>query len=170
VGHKYSVGEKIKGRVRSFTDFGAFITLDEGVDALMHISDMSWTRHIKHPSDILKKGQTIEAVVLSIDSEKERMSLGLKQLTTDLWVEEIPSKYQLGHEVTGKILKIAECGLFITFNNDVEGLIYASEIDLDKSTKLEEEFKIGEEVTATIIKVDTNERKIGLSMKQGFRT
>jgi small subunit ribosomal protein S1 len=168
VGHKYSVGQKITGKVRSFTDFGAFITLDEGVDALLHISDMSWTRHIKHPSDILKKGQSIEAIVLSVDPEKERMSLGLKQLTPDLWDAEIPSHYHVGLEVTGRILKIAECGLFITFNDDIEGLIYASEIDVDQSARLEDKFNIGDEVKATIIKVDTSERKIGLSMKQDF--
>ncbi|RMD59864.1 MAG: S1 RNA-binding domain-containing protein, partial [Nitrospirae bacterium] len=166
VGQKYKKGQKIKGVVRSFTDFGAFITLEEGVDALLHISDMSWTRHIKHPSEILKRGQTIEAVVLSVEPEKERMSLGLKQLTEDLWLKEVPSKYKVGDIVKGKIVKITEHGLFIAFNGEeVEGLIYASEIDKEPSVSLEEMFKVGQEVTAKIIKVNPEERKIGLSMK-----
>jgi small subunit ribosomal protein S1 len=166
VGRKYQIGQKIKGVVRSFTDFGAFITIEEGIDALLHISDVSWTRHIRHPSEILRKGQTIEAVILNIEPEKERMALGLKQLTPDLWLEEVPSKYKKGDTVKGKIVKIAEFGLFISFNGgDIEGLVYASEIDKDPSAPLEELYKIGDEISATIIKVDSTERKIGLSMK-----
>ena len=166
VGQKYSVGQRIKGKVRSFTDFGAFISLEEGVDALLHISDMSWTRHIRHPSEILKKGQPIEAVVLNIEPEKERMALGLKQLTNDLWVEEVPKRFKVGDTVSGQIVKITEFGLFVAFDGgDIEGLVYASEIDKDANEALDKMYKVGQDVTATIIKVDTVERKIGLSMK-----
>lgn len=167
VGQKYSVGQRIKGKVRSFTDFGAFISLEEGVDALLHISDMSWTRHIRHPSEMLKKGQTIEAVVLNIEPEKERMALGLKQLTDDLWIEEVPKRFKVGDTVKGHIVKITEFGIFIAFDGgDIEGLIYASEIEKDPDESLDKIYKVGQDVTAKIIKVDTAERKIGLSMKK----
>jgi small subunit ribosomal protein S1 len=167
VGHKYSVGQRIKGKVRSFTDFGAFISLEEGVDALLHISDMSWTRHIRHPSEILKKGQTIEAVVLNIEPEKERMALGLKQLTQDLWIEEVPKRFKVGDTVRGQIVKITDFGLFVAFDGgDIEGLVYASEIEKGANETLDKLYKVGQEVTATIIKVDTSDRKIGLSMKE----
>ncbi|HLC15494.1 MAG TPA: S1 RNA-binding domain-containing protein, partial [Thermodesulfovibrionia bacterium] len=167
VGQKYSVGQRIKGKVRSFTDFGAFISLEEGVDALLHISDMSWTRHIRHPSEILRKGQTIEAVVLNIEPEKERMALGLKQLTQDLWIEEVPKRFKVGDTVHGQIVKITDFGLFVAFDSgDIEGLVYASEIEREGNEPLEKLYKIGQQVTATIIKVDTSDRKIGLSMKE----
>ncbi len=165
VAQRYRVGQKIAGRVRSFTEFGAFIGLDEGVDALLHISDMSWTRHIKHPSEILKKGQKIEAIVINIEPEKERMALGIKQLTPDPWLEEIPMTFRLSDRVKGKVVKIADFGIFIELEGGVEGLIYSSEIEKPASKKLEEIAKIGDELEARIIKVDTSERKIGLSMR-----
>lgn len=157
---KYNVGEQITGVVRSFTDFGTFIELPEGVDALLHISDMSWTRHIKHPSEVLQKGQSIEAVILSMDPEKERMSLGLKQIQPDPWLEEIPSRFHLGEEVKCSVLRQTEFGLFVEIEGGVEGLIYSSET----GDRLNEEIKAGDEITAWIIKVDTEERKIGLSL------
>lgn len=162
---KYAVGEKVTGRVKSISDFGAFITLDEGIDALLHISEMSWTKHIKHPSEVLKKGQKIEVVILSIDPEKERIAVGLKELTPDPWIEEIPNKFKPGDQVTGKIIRIADFGLFIELEGTVEGLINASDIDKKKDEKLDEMYKIGTELTARIINVDTAERKISLSLK-----
>ncbi len=161
---RYSVGQKITGIVSNITDFGAFISLDEGVDALLHISDISWTKHIKHPSEVLRKGQNIEVIVLSIDLEKERISAGLKELTPDPWIEDIPKKFKSGDHVKGKILKVTHFGLFVELEGGVEGLIYSSEIEKKQDEKLDEIYKIGTELTARVIKIDTSERKIGLSL------
>lgn len=160
VSRKYKVGDKVTGRVRSLTDFGAFVGLPEGIDGLIHISDMSWTRHIKHPSEILRRGQKTEAVILKIEPDKEKISLGLKQLMPDPWLKEIPEKYTLGKEVRCKVIKLTEFGIFVDIEGEVEGLIYSSEI-LQK----QEPFKEGDEVIARIIKINPEERKIGLSMK-----
>ncbi len=162
---KYPIGTRIEGKVKSLTDFGAFIGLDEGIDGLIHISDMSWTKHIKHPSELFKKGQKVEAVVLRIDKEKERLSLGYKQLTRDPWDDEIPGRYRVGDSTSGKVSKVADFGIFVELEGGVEGLIHISEAGLDPSAKLEEKFKLQEEVTAKIIKVDREERKIALSLR-----
>ncbi len=162
---KYSVGQKITGAVKSFTDFGAFISLEEGIDSLLHISDISWTTRVNHPSEVLKKGQHIEVVILNIDVEKERIAVGLKELAPDPWIDEIPKKYKLEEFIKGKIVKITEFGLFIELEDGVEGLIYTSEIEKDQDRNLEELFDIGSKISARIIKVDTPERKIGLSLK-----
>ena len=163
---RYPVGTRIEGKVKSVTDFGAFVGLDEGIDGLIHISDMSWTKHIKHPSELFKKGQRVEAVILRIDKEKERLSLGYKQLTPDPWETEIPSRYQVGGTATGTIAKIADFGLFVELEGDVEGLIHISETGQDSQGKLEELFKIGEPITAKVVKVDCEERKIALSVRE----
>jgi small subunit ribosomal protein S1 len=162
---KYPIGTRIEGKVKSLTDFGAFIGLDEGIDGLIHISDMSWTKHIKHPSELFKKGQKVEAVVLRIDKEKERLSLGYKQLNRDPWDDEIPSRYRVGDSTTGKVTKMADFGIFVELEGGVEGLIHISEAGLDQSGKLEDKFKLQDEVTAKIIKVDREERKIALSLR-----
>ena len=162
---KYPIGSRIEGKVKSLTDFGAFVGLEEGIDGLIHISDMSWTKHIKHPSELFKKGQKVEAVVLRIDKEKERLSLGYKQLARDPWDEAIPARYHLGDSVTGKVSKIADFGIFIELEGGVEGLIHVSESGLESSAKLEEKFKLQDDVTAKIIKVDREERKIALSLR-----
>ncbi|HEU4683362.1 MAG TPA: 30S ribosomal protein S1 [Nitrospira sp.] len=162
---KYPVGTRIEGKVKSLTDFGAFVGLDEGIDGLIHISDMSWTKHIKHPSELFKKGQKVEAVVLRIDKEKERLSLGYKQLTRDPWDDEIPSRYRVGDATTGKVSKVADFGIFVELDGGLEGLIHISEAGLEANAKLEEKFKLGDEVTAKIIKVDREERKIALSLR-----
>jgi small subunit ribosomal protein S1 len=162
---KYPVGTRIEGKVKSLTDFGAFIGLEEGIDGLIHISDMSWTKHIKHPSELFKKGQKVEAVVLRIDKEKERLSLGYKQLARDPWDEAIPARYHIGDSVTGKVSKVADFGIFIELDAGVEGLIHVSESGLEPSAKLEEKFKLQDDVTAKIIKVDREERKIALSLR-----
>jgi small subunit ribosomal protein S1 len=162
---KYPAGTRIEGKVKSLTDFGAFIGLDEGIDGLIHISDMSWTKHIKHPSELFKKGQKVEAVVLRIDKEKERLSLGYKQLSQDPWDDEIPSRYRVGDSASGKVSKVADFGIFVELDGGVEGLIHISEAGLDQSVKLEERFKLQDDVTAKIIKVDREERKIALSLR-----
>jgi small subunit ribosomal protein S1 len=163
---RYPVGTRIEGKVKSVTDFGAFVGLDEGIDGLIHISDMSWTKHIKHPSELFKKAQRVEAIILRIDKEKERLSLGYKQLTSDPWETEIPSRYQVGGTTTGTIAKIADFGVFVELEGDVEGLIHISETGQDRQGKLEELFKIGEPITAKVVKVDCEERKIALSVRE----
>jgi small subunit ribosomal protein S1 len=165
VEEKYPVGTRIEGKVKSLTDFGAFIGLEEGIDGLIHISDMSWTKHIKHPSELFKKGQKVEAVVLRLDKEKERLSLGFKQLTRDPWDDEIPSRYRVGDAVNGKVSKVADFGIFVELEGGVEGLIHISEAGLEPHAKLEEKFKLQDEVAAKIIKVDREERKIALSLR-----
>ena len=162
----YAIGTRIEGKVKSLTDFGAFVGLEEGIDGLIHISDMSWTKHIKHPSELFKKGQKVEAVVLRIDKEKERLSLGYKQLGSDPWDAEIPNRYGVGDVAVGKISKIADFGIFVELDGGVEGLIHISEAGLDPQAKLEEKFKLSDEVTAKIIKVDREERKIALSLRE----
>jgi small subunit ribosomal protein S1 len=132
----------------------------------LHISDISWTKHVKHPSELFKKGQKLEAVVLKIDREKERLSLGYKQLTRDPWDDEIPQRYKVGSSTTGKVTKITDFGVFVELEGGVEGLIHISETALDPSTRLEERFKVGEETSAKIIKVDREERKIALSLRE----
>jgi small subunit ribosomal protein S1 len=165
IAEKYPVGTRINGKVRNLTEFGAFIGLDEGIDGLIHISDISWTKHLKHPSEVLKKGQTVEAVVLSVDKAKERLSLGLKQLESDPWVSDIPSRYRVGDVVSCKVIKITDFGVFVELEDGVEGLVHISEIDKDPHTKVEDLMKLDDEVTAKIIKVDTSDRKIGLSIR-----
>ncbi|HSS30451.1 MAG TPA: 30S ribosomal protein S1 [Nitrospiraceae bacterium] len=162
---KYAIGTRIEGKVKSLTDFGAFVGLEEGIDGLIHISDMSWTKHIKHPSELFKKGQKVEAVVLRIDKEKERLSLGYKQLKSDPWDDEIPNRYGVGDVAVGKVSKVADFGIFVELDGGVEGLIHISEAGLDPQAKLEEKFKLMDEVTAKIIKVDREERKIALSLR-----
>jgi len=162
---KYAIGTRIEGKVKSLTDFGAFVGLEEGIDGLIHISDMSWTKHIKHPSELFKKGQKVEAVVLRIDKEKERLSLGYKQLKNDPWDDEIPKRYAVGDVAVGKVSKVADFGIFVELDGGVEGLIHISEAGLDPQAKLEEKFKLQDEVTAKIIKVDREERKIALSLR-----
>ena len=150
----------MEGKVKTITDFGAFIGLEEGIDGLIHISDMSWTKHVKNPSDVLKKGQKIKAVVLSIDEQKERISLGLKQLTPDPWDRAIPERYKFGQDETVKVTKVADFGAFVELEHGIEGLIPASEMVKDAPA-----FKEGDEVTARVIKVDKGDRKIALSVK-----
>jgi small subunit ribosomal protein S1 len=162
---KYAIGTRIEGKVKSLTDFGAFVGLEEGIDGLIHISDMSWTKHIKHPSELFKKGQKVDAVVLRIDKEKERLSLGYKQLKNDPWDDEIPNRYAVGDVAVGKVSKVVDFGIFVELDGGVEGLIHISEAGFDPQAKLEEKFKLQDEVTAKIIKVDREERKIALSLR-----
>jgi small subunit ribosomal protein S1 len=160
IGERYPVGAEVEGKVKTITDFGAFIGLEEGIDGLVHISDLSWTKHVKHPSEVLKKGQTARAVVLSIDAQKERISLGLKQLTSDPWETFIPGRYKVGQDETVKVTKVADFGVFVELEQGFEGLIPVSEFMKDAPA-----IKEGEEVTARVIKVDKADRKIALSIK-----
>ncbi|MFH2145874.1 MAG: 30S ribosomal protein S1 [Candidatus Omnitrophota bacterium] len=161
---KYPAGSRIKGRVRNLTDYGVFVELEEGIDGLIHVSDMSWTKKINNPSEFLKKGQKLEVVLLSIDESSHKISLGLKQLTEDPWPK-ISEKYPLETEVKGVISKITSFGLFMELEKELEGLVHITEINLEPTMKLEDSFKVGDEVTAKVIKLDNEQRKIGLSMK-----
>ncbi len=165
IAQRYQPGQKISGKVKSLTDFGVFVGLPEGIDGLIHISDLSWTKHIKHPSELLKKGQKIEAVILNLDPVNEKIALGLKQLEQDPWIEIIPAKFKLGDEVTGRALRITDFGIFIEIEGGVEGLIYSSEIVQPSEGEDQEQIKEGDEIKAKIIRIDLEERKIGLSMK-----
>jgi len=160
---KYSIGSVIKGRIRNLTDFGAFVEVEEGIDGLIHISDMSWTKRIKHPSEILKRGDLVEAVILNIDPEKQRLSLGLKQMTPNVW-EEFFKKHQVGDVVTGKIVSITNFGAFVELTPGVEGLVHISELEKDRLTDPKQKYQVGETLTLKIVKLDPRERKIGLSL------
>jgi small subunit ribosomal protein S1 len=160
IGERCPVGSEVEGKVKTVTDFGAFIGIEEGIDGLVHISDLSWTKHVKHPSEVLKKGQKAKAVVLSIDPAKERISLGIKQLTPDPWDKAIPERYKVGQDETVKVAKKADFGMFVELEHGIEGLIPASEVPKDSP-----DIKEGDEVTARVIKVDKGDRKIALSIK-----
>jgi len=162
----YPVGSKIQGKVKSLTDFGAFVGLEEGIDGLIHVSDMSWTKRLTHPSELFKKGQPVEAVVLKIDREKERLSLGYRQLTPDPWEKEIPEKYRVGSDVQVRVVKITDFGIFVEMEDGVEGLIHVSEAGLEAGTKIEKGVKLNDQLMAKVIKMDPAERKIALSIKE----
>lgn len=160
VARKYKVGDRVVGKVKTITDFGIFVRLPEGVDGLIHISDISWTKHIDHPSELFKKGQRIEAVITNLDPENEKLSLSIKHLTEDPWLKEIPEKFKIGQIYTAKVIKKTEHGLFVDLEGIVEGLVYNSEINKEKAVKE------GDEIKVLVIKVDPEKRKIGLSMKK----
>jgi small subunit ribosomal protein S1 len=165
VEQKYPVGSIIEGQIRNITDFGIFIGLDEGVDGLVHVSDISWTQKVKHPGELYKKGQIVRAVVLNIDKENERFSLGIKQLERDPW-EEIPRKYKPGTRVDGKVTSVTDFGIFLEIEPGIEGLIHVSEIAREKVDDPNRYAKVGDTLSAEVINVDRRERKIGLSMRQ----
>ena len=162
---KYQPGHTIKGRVRNLTNYGAFIEIDEGIDGLLHISDMSWSKKVAHPSEIIKKGEMIEVKILSVDKDKKRVSLGIKQLTDDPWKKEIPEKYHVGDIVKGKVTKMTDFGAFIDLSNGLEGLLHISEVSKEKIKKLESVIAIGQELDVKIVKIEPEARKIGLSLK-----
>ena len=164
VDERYPVGSEVEGKVRNLTDFGAFIALEEGIDGLIHISDMSWTQRVKHPSEILKKGQKVRAIVLNVDKENERLSLGLKQMELDPWTQ-VQTKYHVGQDVRVKVVKVTNFGAFAELEDGVEGLIHLSELSREKVTDPEEVVSVGQELDAKIIKIDVETRKIGLSVR-----
>ena len=162
---RYPVGTVVEGKIKNITDFGIFIGLDEGIDGLVHISDISWIQKIKHPAELYKKGDMVKAVVLSIDKENERFSLGIKQLEPDPW-EEVPKKYRRGQVVKGMITNITDFGIFLEIEEGVEGLVHVSEIAEDKVQNLKEFAKVGEPLEVLIISIDKRNRKIGLSLRE----
>ena len=164
VDERYPVGSEVEGKVRNLTDFGAFIALEEGIDGLIHISDMSWTQRVKHPSEILKKGQKVRAVVLNVDKDNERLSLGLKQMELDPWTQ-VQTKYHVGQDVRVKVVKVTNFGAFAELEDGVEGLIHLSELSREKITDPEEVVSVSQELDAKIIKIDLETRKIGLSVR-----
>jgi small subunit ribosomal protein S1 len=166
VAQRYPEGSLIKGRVRNLTNYGAFIELEEGIDGLLHVSDMSWTRKISHPNEMLEKGQEIECRVLSVDQERRRIALGLKQLEEDPWASDIPSRYQPGELVKGTVTKITNFGVFVGLEDGLEGLLHISELADHKVENPEEVVKVGDEIEVKILRVDTEDRKIGLSRKR----
>ena len=165
IGEKYPIGTTIEGRIKNITDFGIFIGIDEGIDGLVHISDISWTKRIKHPSEVYKKGEEVQAVVLNIDEENERFSLGIKQLTTDPW-DEIPERYKPGTRVTGTVTNITDFGVFVELEEGVEGLIHVSELTKDKSGNPLSRFKIDDVIQAKVINIAKDDKKIGLSIRK----
>jgi small subunit ribosomal protein S1 len=166
VAEKYPPGSMVKGKVRNIANYGAFVEIEEGIDGLLHVSDLSWTKKIGHPSEILKKGEEVQAVVLAVDGEKQRISLGLKQMQEDPWVHVIPANYRAGQVVKGHVTKIANFGVFVELEPGLEGLLHISEISDQKIEKPEEALKVGQEVEVKILRVDSDERKIGLSLKR----
>jgi small subunit ribosomal protein S1 len=166
---KYPVGTRIKGKVRNLTEFGAFVEVEEDIDGLIHISDMSWSKRVKHPSEVLKKGDVVEAMVLSIDAENQRLSLGLKQLATDIW-DDFFSRHHVGDTIEGKVVRMTNFGAFVELDEGIEGLIHVSEFDDSRQGKggaKEEkiELTVGESYPMKIIKLAPEERKIGLSIR-----
>ena len=163
---RYPEGQDVTGKVRNLTNYGAFIELEEGIDGLLHVSDMSWTRKIGHPSELLEKGQEIKCRVLSVDESRRRIALGLKQLDNDPWDGDIPDKYQPGQLVKGSVTKITNFGVFIGLEDGLEGLLHISELAEHKVEDPEEVVKVGQELEVKVLRVDTDERKIGLSLKR----
>ncbi len=161
---RYPVGTKINGVVRNLTAYGAFVGLEEGIDGMIHVSDLSWTRKINHPSEILKKNDEIEAIVLTIDKENQRVSLGTKQLDTDPW-SDIDTKFKVGDIVKGTVAKIASFGAFVSLDGDIDGLIHISQLSEEHVERVKDILKVADEVEARVIKVDKIERRIGLSIK-----
>ena len=160
---KYPVGTKITGKVRNLTEFGAFVEVEDDIDGLIHISDMSWSKRIKHPSEVLKKGDTVEAMVLSIDAENQRLSLGLKQLATDIW-EDFFARHKVGQNIEGKVVRMTNFGAFVELDEGIEGLIHVSEFD-DSQGGEKVELQVGTSYQMKIIKLSPSERKIGLSIR-----
>jgi small subunit ribosomal protein S1 len=166
VAEKYPPGSVVKGKVRNIANYGAFVEIEEGIDGLLHVSDLSWTKKIGHPSEVLKKNEEVQAVVLSVDQEKQRIALGLKQMQEDPWQTVIPANYRPGMVVKGHVTKIANFGVFVELEPGLEGLLHISEISDQKVEKPEDLVKVGQEVEVKILRVDSDERKIGLSLKR----
>ncbi len=166
VADRYPIGTVVKGTVRNLTTYGAFIEIEEGIDGLLHVSDMSWTRKISHPNEIVEKNQEIECRVLSVDQDRRRIALGMKQMADDPWEADIPGKYQPGQIISGPVTKITNFGVFVGLENGLEGLLHISELADHKVEDPEEVVKVGEVIEVKVLRVDPEERKIGLSRKR----
>ena len=163
---RYPVGSRVSGKVRNFTTYGAFVELEEGIDGMIHVSDMSWTRKVNTPSEVLQKGQEVEAIILDIDTEQQRISLGLKQLSEDPWAN-IDQYYQVGDEIEGKVTKLASFGAFVELANGIDGLIHISQLSDERVNRVKDILSVGDSVKARVVKIDAKERRIGLSLKTG---
>ena len=164
VGEKYPAGTLIEGVVRNLTNYGAFVEIEEGIDGLLHVSDMSWTKKVAHPNEVIQKGDKIKAVVLSVDQDKKRVALGVKQLNADPWKDAIPMRYGIGTVVEGAITKITNFGVFVELEPELEGLLHVSELTDKKDVSPEDIVKVGDKVKVKVLRVDAEERKIGLTM------
>jgi len=162
--HNYPIGAHVHGKVRNITTYGAFVELEEGIDGMVHVSDMSWTRKVNHPSEVLKKGDEIDAIVLDVDTGSQRISLGMKQLAEDPW-EDIDGRFRIGDVVTGKVSKITSFGAFVELQDHIDGLVHISQISEERVEKIKDVLDIGNDVTARVIKIDREERRLGLSIK-----
>lgn len=162
--HKYPIGKQVTGKVRNMTAYGAFVELEEGIDGMIHVSDLSWTRKINHPSEILKKGESVEAVIIDIDKANQRISLGVKQIGNDPW-KEIDQKYKIGDLLKGKVTKLASFGAFVQLADEIDGMVHISQLSEEHVEKVKDVLKVGQEVEARVINVDKTERRIGLSIK-----
>jgi len=165
IDERYKPGMRVQGQVRNLTDFGAFVELEPGVDGLLHISDMSWTRNIGHPSDLLKKGQQIETLILNVDRDAKRISLGVKQIQPDPW-EVVAERYPVGSRVTGKVVRLTDFGAFVELEPGVDGLLHISQMSDRPVGRTEDVVNVGDELTLVVIRVDPAERRIGLSLKE----
>jgi len=165
ISEKYPVGTTIEGKIKNITDFGLFIGIDEGIDGLVHISDISWTKRIKHPSEMFQKGDVIQAIVLEIDKDNERFSLGIKQLQADPW-ETVAERYKVGKEITGTITNVTDFGIFVELEEGIEGLVHVSEISKEKIKTPVGMFNIADVITARVMNINSEERRIGLSIKR----
>jgi small subunit ribosomal protein S1 len=164
IAERYPIGAVITGKVRNLTDFGAFVEVEDGIDGLIHISDMTWNRRLKHPSEVLKKGDAVQARVISVDGENQRLSLSIKEFLPNEW-DNFAKSHNVGDEVIGTVAKITDFGLFIRVAEGVEGLAHVSEISRDPKAKLDKTFHPGEPVRAKVIKIDWTDKKIGLSTR-----
>jgi small subunit ribosomal protein S1 len=162
--HNYPPGARVRGKVRNLTSYGAFVELEEGIDGMVHVSDMSWTRKINHPSEMVKKGDEVDAEVVEVDVDNQRISLGMKQLTQDPW-DDIDRLYRMGDVIKGKVSRVAGYGAFIQLEQDIDGLVHISQISEERIEKIKDHLSEGEEVSARVIKIDKEERRIGLSIK-----
>jgi len=165
IAEKYPVGTTIEGKIKNITDFGLFIGIDEGIDGLVHISDISWTKRIKHPSEVYKKGDVVQAIVLDIEKENERFSLGVKQLQDDPW-KTVAERYEVGKEITGTVTNLTDFGIFVELEEGIEGLVHVSEISKEKIKTPVGKYNIGDVITARVMNINSDERRIGLSIKR----
>lgn len=166
VAEKYPTGTQVSGVVRNLTNYGAFIEIEEGIDGLLHVSDVSWVRKVSHPNEVLQKGQTVQCVVLAVDQERKRVALGMKQLSSDPWETDIPERYKTNQVVQGKVTKITNFGVFVELEPGLEGLLHVSELTEDKVENPEAVVKVGDTIDVKVLKIDREERKIGLSRKR----
>jgi len=164
VRHNYPIGARVRGKVRNMTTYGAFIELEEGIDGMVHVSDMSWTRKVNHPSEVLKKGDEVDAIVLDIDPQQQRISLGMKQLAIDPW-SDIDSFFKIGDVVEGTVTKVTSFGAFVELKDGIDGLVHISQISEERIDKVKDVLKPEQKVTARVIKIDREDRRLGLSIK-----